>query len=38
MKYAVITRHRDEFPVRLMCQMLDVTPSGYNASRVRPPS
>ena len=38
MKYAVIARHRDEFAVRLMCRVLDVCPSGYYASRHRPPS
>jgi putative transposase len=38
MRYAVITRHRDEFPVRLMCRVLEVTPSGYYAARTRPPS
>ena len=38
MRYAVITRHRDEFPVRLMCRVLEVAPSGYYAARKRPPS
>ena len=38
MKYAVITRHRDEFEVRLMCRVLAVSPSGYYASRKRPSS
>jgi len=38
MKYAVITRHRDEFQVRLMCRVLAVSPSGYYASRKRPSS
>ena len=38
MRYAVITRHRDEFEVRLMCRVLEVSPSGYYASRKRPPS
>jgi putative transposase len=38
LRYAVITRHRDEFHVRLMCRVLDVSPSGYYASRKRPPS
>jgi len=38
LRYAVITRHRDEFPVRLMCRVLEVSPSGYYASRQRPPS
>jgi putative transposase len=34
----VITRHRHEFAVRLMCRVLDVTPSGYYASLTRPES
>jgi putative transposase len=34
----VITRHRSEFPVRLMCRVLEVVPSGYYASLKRPPS
>ena len=34
----MISRHRDEFPVRLMCRVLEVSPSGYYASRKRPPS
>jgi putative transposase len=34
----VITRHRGEFEVRLMCRVLEVSPSGYYASRKRPPS
>ncbi len=38
MRYAVITRHRSEFPLRLMCRVLEVSPSGYYASRKRPPS
>ena len=38
MRYAVITRHRGEFDVRLMCRVLEVSPSGYYASRTRPPS
>ena len=38
MRYAVITRHRGEFEVRLMCRVLEVSPSGYYASRRRPPS
>ena len=33
MKYACITRHRDAYPVRLMCRVLDVAPSGYYAWR-----
>ena len=38
MRYAVITRHRDEFQVRLMCRVLAVSPAGYYASRRRPAS
>ena len=38
MRYAVITRHRDEFKVRLMCRVLEVSPSGYYASLKRPSS
>lgn len=38
MRYAVITRHRREFQVRLMCRVLEVSPSGYYVSLKRPPS
>jgi putative transposase len=38
MRYAVIARHRGEFKVRLMCRVLEVSTSGYYASRKRPPS
>lgn len=38
MRYACITRHRDEFEVRLMCRVLEVSPAGYYASRTRSPS
>ena len=38
MRYAVITRHRDEFTVRLMCRVLEVSPAGDYASRHRAPS
>ncbi len=38
MRYAVITRHRGEFEVRLMCRVLEVSSSGYYASLKRPPS
>ncbi len=38
MRYAVITRHRDEVQVRLMCRVLEVSDSGYYASLKRPAS
>jgi putative transposase len=38
LRYAVITRHRGEFEVRLMCRVLDVSSSGYYASLKRAPS
>ena len=38
MRYAVITRHLGEFEVRLMCRVLEVSPSGYYASLKRPSS
>lgn len=38
MRYAVITRHRGEFDMRLMRRVLSVSPAGYYASLHRPPS
>ena len=38
MKYAWITRHRDSFPVPIMCDVLLVSPSGYYDSLDRLPS
>jgi putative transposase len=32
-KYAFIARHRDEYPVRLMCRVFELAPSGYYAWR-----
>ena len=38
MKYACIARHRGEYPVRLMCRVLTVSPSGFYVWRTRAPS
>lgn len=38
MRYACITRHRRDFPLRLMCRVLEVSPAGYHAWRRRSPS
>lgn len=38
MKYACITRHRGEYPLRLMCRVLAVGHAGYYAWRRRSPS
>ena len=35
MKYACITRHQGEFPVRLMCRVLTVSPAGFYAAQQR---
>jgi len=37
-KYAWIQEHRDSFPVAAMCQVLQVSPSGYYSSLDREPS
>lgn len=36
MKYQFIEEHRDEYPVRLMCQVLEVARSGYYQWRKQP--
>ena len=38
MKYACIARHRGEYPVRLMCRALQVSPAGFSAAQQRRPS
>ena len=38
MKYASIARHRAEYPVRLMCRVLAVSPAGFYAAQRRAPS
>jgi putative transposase len=37
-KYAWITENRDSFPVNMMCEVLNVSSSGYYDSMDRPPS
>ena len=38
MKYAWITKHRDSYPVSILCKVLNVSKSGYYASLDRQPS
>lgn len=35
MRYACVARHRGEYPLRLMCETVDVSPAGYHAWRKR---
>ena len=38
LKYRFIAEHAGEHPVRLLCGVLEVTPSGYYSWKNRPPS
>src|SRR4051812_13961047 len=38
MRFQLIDRAKEEFPVQRLCQVLDVSPSGYFAWRSRPAS
>lgn len=38
MRYACIARHEGEYPVRLMCRVLHVSPAGFYQARRRAPS
>lgn len=38
MKFACIARHHGEYPVRLMCRVLQVSPAGFYVWRTRGPS
>jgi hypothetical protein len=38
MSFRFIEDHRDTYPVRLMCAVLEVSPAGYYAWRERPAS
>ncbi len=38
MKYLCINRHRNKYPIRMMCSALKVSKSGYYAWKTRPES
>lgn len=38
MRYEAIRRHRNQYPIRLMCRCLKVSPSGFHAWDTRAPS
>jgi len=37
-RYACVARHRGEYPLRLMCRVLQVSPAGFYVWRTRAPS
>ena len=38
MSFCFIEDHRDAYPVRVLCDVLEVSPAGYYAWRARPVS
>lgn len=38
MRYEAIRRHHGQYPIRLMCRCLKVSPSGFHAWAIRRPS